>query len=202
MAEMSYLVKDAKYCEIEAFTEKLSPKRFLVDIEKERVVVRRFGSSIIKFIYNTPDLEMFCNANSGEGPQHGGMAGKPVSPGSNGPPKTSLSSAPAIRSEVADLKDEVARLNALILELRAKGKRVVADRDHWQSRAKSVESEIEILRNQRPASTPDDRFAQAKRAFAKLYHPNNANASGMEKIVRAEVFKEFWNELERIERGE
>jgi hypothetical protein len=145
---------------------------------------------------------MFCNANSGEGPQNGDMPGKPGDPGSSGPPKTSLSAAPAIPNEVDDLKGEVARLNTLILELRAKGKRVVADRDHWQARAKTVESEVEILRNQRPASSPEDRFAQAKRAFAKLYHPNNANASGIEAIVRAEVFKEFWNELARIERGE
>lgn len=47
----------------------------------------------------------------------------------------------------------------------------------------------------------DERFKAAKRAFARLYHPNNSSVQGIEKMIRAEVFKEFWETLESIEEG-
>ena len=51
------------------------------------------------------------------------------------------------------------------------------------------------------AGTPvDGRFRQAKTAFARLYHPDRFTGDGAEKRIRTEVFKEFWEELERIER--
>lgn len=46
----------------------------------------------------------------------------------------------------------------------------------------------------------DGRFRQAKTAFARLYHPDRIAGDGPEKRIRTEVFKEFWDELERIER--
>jgi hypothetical protein len=49
-------------------------------------------------------------------------------------------------------------------------------------------------------SPADGRFRQAKNAFARLYHPDRLTGDGPEKRIRTEVFKEFWNELERIER--
>ena len=47
----------------------------------------------------------------------------------------------------------------------------------------------------------DMRFRQAKTAFARLYHPDRFGGDGPEKRIRTEVFKEFWDELERIERS-
>jgi hypothetical protein len=47
----------------------------------------------------------------------------------------------------------------------------------------------------------DDRFKHAKRAFARLFHPDNRHGSDTEHRVRADMFKEFWGELEKIERG-
>ena len=44
------------------------------------------------------------------------------------------------------------------------------------------------------------RFHAVKRAFARLYHPNNAGTAANEVVRRGEVFKEFWQELQRIER--
>ncbi len=46
-----------------------------------------------------------------------------------------------------------------------------------------------------------DRFRHAKQAFARLYHPDNQTASAAERALRTEIFKEFWTELERIERS-
>ena len=45
-----------------------------------------------------------------------------------------------------------------------------------------------------------DAFVEVKRAFAKKYHPNSMTCSGMEKLIRSEIFKEFWGEIERIEK--
>jgi len=46
-----------------------------------------------------------------------------------------------------------------------------------------------------------DKLREAKRTFARLYHPDNVHGSGIDKMVRAEIFKEFWRELERIEKS-
>lgn len=48
--------------------------------------------------------------------------------------------------------------------------------------------------------TGEAKFRQAKNAFARLYHPDRFAGDGIEKRIRTELFKEFWNELERIER--
>lgn len=48
----------------------------------------------------------------------------------------------------------------------------------------------------------DHKFRQAKRLFARLYHPDNAKGEGLERLIRIEFFKEFWQELERIDRSE
>lgn len=47
----------------------------------------------------------------------------------------------------------------------------------------------------------NDRFAQAKRAFALRFHPDRITAGAMERIVRVSMFREYWAELKRIERG-
>lgn len=46
----------------------------------------------------------------------------------------------------------------------------------------------------------DMKFKQARTAFARLYHPDRVHGDGDEKRIRAELFKEFWEELERIDR--
>jgi len=46
----------------------------------------------------------------------------------------------------------------------------------------------------------DLKFKQARTAFARLYHPDRHHGDAEEKRLRAELFKEFWEELERIDR--
>jgi hypothetical protein len=115
---------------------------------------------------------------------------------------------------------------ATITDLRAKGKRVIAERDHWETLAKELTQQLAVknqeltaqareiselkqavfeLQKQLAALTgagpADAKFAAAKREFAKMYHPNNNRFSGLEKLVRAELFREFWVVLERIDAG-
>jgi hypothetical protein len=59
-----------------------------------------------------------------------------------------------------------------------------------------LEQELTELRK----SKPHHKFEEAKKAFAKLYHPNaSLSQSPLEATLRAEIFKEFWAELERID---
>lgn len=46
----------------------------------------------------------------------------------------------------------------------------------------------------------DMKFKQARTAFARLYHPDRHHGDADERKLRAELFKEFWEELERIDR--
>ena len=46
----------------------------------------------------------------------------------------------------------------------------------------------------------DLKFKQARTAFARLCHPDRVHGDNDEKRIRAELFKEFWDELERIDR--
>jgi hypothetical protein len=45
------------------------------------------------------------------------------------------------------------------------------------------------------------RYASLKRYLAKRFHPDYAPGEGIEKIVRNEIFKEIWNEIERLDQG-
>lgn len=49
-------------------------------------------------------------------------------------------------------------------------------------------------------SGQDVKFRQAKNAFARLYHPDQVTGDDREKRLRIDLFKEFWDELERIDR--
>jgi hypothetical protein len=47
----------------------------------------------------------------------------------------------------------------------------------------------------------DVRYASLKRYLAKRFHPDFAPGEGIEKIVRNEIFKEIWNEIDRLDQG-
>jgi hypothetical protein len=45
------------------------------------------------------------------------------------------------------------------------------------------------------------RGASLKRYLAKRFHPDFAPGQGIEKVVRNEIFKEIWNEIDRIDQA-
>ena len=47
----------------------------------------------------------------------------------------------------------------------------------------------------------DQKFRRAKSAFARRYHPDRVQGDESKAQIRTEVFKEFWEELQRIESG-
>lgn len=52
----------------------------------------------------------------------------------------------------------------------------------------------------RPGAAWDLKFKEAKRTFARRFHPNAQSMDGREKEIREALFREFWADLERIER--
>ena len=44
----------------------------------------------------------------------------------------------------------------------------------------------------------DVRYAALRRYLAKQFHPDHAPGYGIEKVVRNEIFKEIWGEIERL----
>jgi len=52
-----------------------------------------------------------------------------------------------------------------------------------------------------PEEAPGDRrFRELKKRFALMFHPDHIRRDDPEKAMRSEVFKEFWAEIERIEK--
>ncbi|MGG5808081.1 hypothetical protein [Falsiroseomonas sp. CW058] len=89
--------------------------------------------------------------------------------------------------------------------LRDELRRTAAERDAALARVARLEARVAELEGElRAAQSPtgaEPRFREVKAAFARLYHPDRLGGSGPARRLREEVFKEFWSEIERIERG-
>jgi hypothetical protein len=88
--------------------------------------------------------------------------------------------------------------------LRVRLTMIEQQRESWKVRA--LMAEAQLLES--TARTSDDggcqkisdvRYASLKRYLAKQFHPDYAPGQGIEKIVRNEIFKEIWNEIERLD---
>lgn len=86
-----------------------------------------------------------------------------------------------------------------IEELRARLVRAEDRARRAEERAAMLKIEVERLRSAATAM-PGERFAAVKRAFARLYHPDQPGGSHLDPALRAQVFNEFWPQIEQIER--
>jgi len=79
-------------------------------------------------------------------------------------------------------------------------------RESWKVRALMAEAQLfeataKTSNNGGSQKVSDLRYASLKRYLAKRFHPDYAPGQGIEKIVRNEIFKEIWNEIERLDQG-
>ena len=80
-------------------------------------------------------------------------------------------------------------------------------RESWKVRALMAEAQLleattaKTSNNRGSQKVSDIRYASLKRYLAKRFHPDYAPGQGIEKIVRNEIFKEIWNEIERLDQG-
>ena len=84
--------------------------------------------------------------------------------------------------------------------------RLRKQRESWKVRAMMAEARLleataQTSNNGGCQNVSDVRYASLKRYLAKRFHPENAPGQGIEKIVRNEIFKEIWSEIDRLDRG-
>jgi len=93
-----------------------------------------------------------------------------------------------------------------IERLRMRSTAIEEQRESWKVRALMAEAELleAIAKTSNDAgcqNVSDLRYASLKRYLAKRFHPDYAPGQGIEKIVRNEIFKEIWNEVDRLDQG-
>jgi hypothetical protein len=87
-------------------------------------------------------------------------------------------------------------------QLREFSQRLYQQRQSWKHRALVAEASLlECAANNGSGhqNVSDLRYATLKRYLAKQFHPDFAPGHGIEKIVRNEIFKEIWSEIERLD---
>ena len=93
-----------------------------------------------------------------------------------------------------------------IERLRVRSTTIDQQRESWKVRALMAEAQLleataKTSNNGRCQNVSDVRYASLKRFLAKQFHPDYAPGQGIEKIVRNEIFKEIWNEIDRLDQG-
>ncbi len=94
-------------------------------------------------------------------------------------------------------QDEIEELYRIITDLRHKGKKAVASRDKWKKRAFVAEKQLS-----KNSGSNDVKFKQVKKSFSKTYHPDSLRGDKFEKMIKQEIFKEFWQIIESIEKNQ
>ncbi len=79
-----------------------------------------------------------------------------------------------------------------IERLRVRSSTIDQQRESWKVRALMADGCQKVT---------DFRYASLKRYLAKRFHPDHSPGQGIEKIVRSEIFKEIWNEVDRLDEG-
>ena len=106
-----------------------------------------------------------------------------------------------LSGQLARLALNEARLGEQLRLCEEKGRRAARERDEALRRLAQTGDRAQALEQTTALPVAGDRnsFALAKRAFARLNHPDQAAGEPAERRIRAEVFKEYWRELQRIE---
>jgi hypothetical protein len=85
------------------------------------------------------------------------------------------------------------------------GRRMIEQRDAWRRRAVDAESEVRALTSAledlRAVAMLEKKFESLKHFLAREFHPDYSNADGLEKIIKAELFKRIWPKVEEIDRS-
>jgi len=93
-----------------------------------------------------------------------------------------------------------------IERLRVRSTTIEQQRESWKVRALMAEAQL-LEATAKPSNNggrqnvSDVRYASLKRYLAKRFHPDHGPGQGIEKIVRNEIFKEIWNEIDRLDQG-
>jgi hypothetical protein len=98
-----------------------------------------------------------------------------------------------------ELCSEIEKLNSDVSQLRIKSLQAVERQINWKAEAHKISA---VAGSGSNSGAWQAKFQRTKKEFARTYHPDNQSGSGIEKAIRAEVFKEFWSKIEKIESDE
>lgn len=99
-------------------------------------------------------------------------------------------------------KTELNNSDQIIADLRVKGKKAVASRDKWKRKTEDAEMRIKKLENkilESQTSGTNSKFKMVKNKFSQMYHPDKIMGDRFERMIKQEIFKEFWQEIKIIE---
>lgn len=99
-------------------------------------------------------------------------------------------------------KTELNSSDTILADLRIKGKKAVASRDKWKRTAEDAETKIKALENKilkLQTTGSNSKFKMVKNKFSQMYHPDKIMGDRFEKMIKQEIFKEFWQEIKIIE---
>jgi hypothetical protein len=102
-------------------------------------------------------------------------------------------------ADLASARRAIAQLEEQVLQLRVIGRIVADQREKWKLRAQLAELKLSRLKDTTTVDPGDQRYGALRRFLAKRFHPDHAPGTGIEKLVRSEIFKEIWSEVGRIE---
>ena len=105
-----------------------------------------------------------------------------------------------VHSNIEALREVVKEIERLLVLLTTTNQQ----RESWKVRALMAEAQLleasaKTGNNSGAENVSDVRYASLKRYLAKRFHPDYAPGQGIEKIVRNEIFKEIWNEIDRLD---
>ena len=191
----------------------LQPNAYEFVPGKQKFGVREKGRNMVRYFRTVDELEDFVRSAK-QNPS------RPAEPPRASNLDASASESPrskadvdGARRELTSAREQIRRLEEINEELREKGRQAVAQRDQWEQRAKELEKEVARARaaprgvragaafgQKSQQDLANQKIKKAKIAFAKLCHPNNTRHTGVDAAIRSDIFKEFWDQLEKIER--
>src|SRR6266480_7345028 len=94
-----------------------------------------------------------------------------------------------------------------IERLQGFARKIDEHQENWKRRALTAEAKLaetdrqlaEALASANRQNVSEFRYAALRRYLAKQFHPDYAPGHGIEKVVRNEIFKEIWSEIERLD---
>jgi hypothetical protein len=158
---------------------------YTVAEEESRLILTKKAGAMQLFLYDLDDLHQW------EFIQHSEM----------------VKELERLRTRSATLQQQQESWKLLVKELeqlRVRSGTLQQQRESWKLRALMAEAQLlettaKASSDVRARNVSDVRYASLKRFLAKRFHPDYAPGQVIEKIVRNEIFKEIWNEVERLD---
>jgi hypothetical protein len=97
---------------------------------------------------------------------------------------------------IDELEREGYALRARVKRLQDAGRAVITQREEWKTRALAAEEKMETERNR--WTREYHRFDALRRLIAKELHPDFCTAGDIEKLIRAEWFKQLWPQIQQL----